>query len=158
MSKSKLIGLGLGALLLALVGCEEVANLPDSGTNETVIAPGSIINKVLALTITERFTPCSVPVGTVSRSWFVDENTVRTVRTGGGVFDQITTSWNYRRTGATQGHVRREYRNGSWDTVDLTFTASDSGTFLGESGFEGDTTSCRGHVGGDFEIEAPPSD
>ena len=148
--KDKVVWLILVAAVVALVACEEAANLPDAGSSTTVKAPTSIVGRQLVETITDHFNQCVAPVGTVIRYWFIDENTIRGVRDDRS-FNFPTRSWSYERTGQQEGRITLNYINGTVSVLELMFLTLNSGTLeFSDSGGR-----CDPHGLSSFVIETP---
>ena len=153
----KIVLASLSLAIVVLIGCEEATNLPDTGSEETVSAPPTIIGRVVVMTVTERFTECTALVGTVGRIWFVDEDTIRAVRDD-GTFDQPTTSWEYSRTSSTAGRIEMDWANGSWSIFQLVFTSETGGTYEVTEGPPTSRCNPQTHAKGTFEIQVPPDE
>ena len=154
LSRCKLL---VAAVTVALfIGCQEVAELPDTGNVDTVIAPSSIIGRQIVHTFTKSFTPCTAMPGTILRYWFVDENTIRGFRDD-GTFDYPTKSWNYERTGGRSGRITMAFTNRTGTVVDLDFETDTTGYAS-----HGDTSEvpvpCLPKYESTFELIDPPVD
>ena len=147
----KLAAMMAVVLMVVLAGCEEAANLPEQGSDETISVPPTIIGKVVVFTITEPLNACSAPAGTTGRMWFVDENTIRAVRDDGS-FDFPTTSWEYERTGGNTGRIEAHFQNGSWTIWGLVFTSNTMGTAEARDG----GVPCPAHAETMFVLEDAP--
>ena len=151
----------VGALGAAAAGCEGEGGGPTSptgsGSSETTLAPASILDRTVIFTIRERYTPCVASPGTTIRYFFQDANTIRGVRDTQDVFDEPTTSWNYRRTGSRSGEININWANGTRSEIELSFSSETRGTYEQQDfpapGRNPCPNSSHLHYSGDFAVE-----
>ena len=131
-----------------------------SGTNETTIAPTSIIGKLVVFTIRDRYTQCVAPPGTTIQYYFESRDTIRGVRDNAAVFDYPTISWSYRRTGSRSGEIDISWANGSSSEIEVEFSSASSGRFEQRDSAPPNPPPCdRLHYAGDFVVrDKPPVD
>ena len=151
------------ALALALVGCEEAMDLPETGDSGTVRAPTTVIDRVLVI-----YFNGEVIVGSLecqagkhnprtARLWFVNQSKIRGVRDD-ATFDQPTIRWTYERTSVRSGTISLWWANGFYDEFHLTFADDSSGSFraYGTKPYPDSCGHTETRVTGEFEIEDPP--
>ncbi len=130
----------------------------DADEPGTVTAPASIIGKVLAYTVRESLTQCTVPPGTVVRFWFISNSSVRIIRSDGVRVDGMLDSWSYSRTGDRTGRLEM-FSSGDRAVIDLYFISDTRGTIEIRAYEKSLANACgnpSGHGRGTFTIEGAP--
>ena len=161
--KTKVATAGLALCLALVMGCEEAAKLPDSGSDTTVQVPSTIIGRVLVIHFNGEIIvghpncQASKHSPRTARLYFKNPSTVQGVRDD-GTFNYPTVRWEYKRLSAGAGTIKVWWENGTFDEFRLRFTAADRGSFrnLHSAPWEDSCGRSKTEVTGEFEIEAPP--
>ena len=118
--KTKVATAGLALCLALVMGCEEAAKLPDSGSDTTVQAPPTIIGRVLVMhfngeiIVGDPRCHASKDNPRTARLFFKNASTIQGVRDD-GTFNQPTVRWEYARTGARIGTIKVWWANETYN-------------------------------------------